>query len=50
MEMLKRLEKDNEISQDEHDKVSADVQRLTDQHIKKVDEAFAAKEREIKQI
>jgi ribosome recycling factor len=50
MEMLKRLEKDNEISQDEHDKVSGDVQRLTDQHIKKVDEAFAAKEREIKQI
>jgi len=50
MEMLKRLEKDGEISQDEHSKGSAEVQGLTDQHIKKVDEALAAKEKEIKQI
>jgi ribosome recycling factor len=50
MEMLKRLEKDGEISQDEHEKSSSEVQRLTDQHIKRVDEALAAKEREIKQI
>ena len=50
MEMLKRLEKDGEISQDEHNKGSAEVQGLTDQHIKKVDEALAAKEKEIKQI
>jgi ribosome recycling factor len=50
MEMLKRLEKDNDISEDEHDKLSAEMQRLTDQHIKKVDEAFQAKEKEIKQI
>ena len=28
MEMLKRLEKDNEISEDEHEKLSAEVQRL----------------------
>jgi len=50
MEMLKRLEKDGEISEDEHGKFSAEMQRLTDQHIKRVDEAFQAKEREIKQI
>lgn len=50
MEMLKRLEKDSEISQDEHDKIAGEVQRLTDQHIKKVDEALAGKEKEIKQI
>jgi len=50
MEMLKRLEKDGEITQDEHEKASAEVQKLTDQHIKKVDEAVAAKEKEIKQI
>ena len=50
MEMLKRLEKDNEISEDEHEKLSGEVQRLTDQHIKKVDEALQAKEKEIKQI
>lgn len=50
MEMLKRLEKDGEISEDEHGKSSAEMQRLTDQHIKKVDEALQAKEKEIKQI
>jgi len=50
MEMLKRLEKDNEISEDEHEKLSGEVQRLTDQHIKQVDEALQGKEKEIKQI
>ncbi len=50
MEMLKRLEKDGEISEDEHNKISGDVQRLTDDHIKKVDDAFQAKEKEIKQV
>ena len=50
MEMLKRLEKDGEITQDEHEKASAEVQKLTDQHIKKVDETAAAKDKEIKQI
>jgi len=50
MEMLKRLEKDGEISQDEQTKLADEVQRLTDQHIKKVDESLSAKEKEIKQI
>ena len=50
MDMLKRLEKDGEISKDEHEKLSGEVQRLTDQHIKRVDEALAAKDREIKQV
>ena len=50
METLKRLEKDNEISEDEHEKLSGEVQRLTDQHIKKVDDALQGKEKEIKQI
>lgn len=50
MEMLKRIEKDGEISEDEHEKLSGDVQRLTDQHIRKVDESLQAKEKEIKQI
>ena len=50
MEMLKRLEKDGEITQDEHDKSTAEMQRLTDQHIKKVDEHLSAKEKEIKQV
>ena len=50
MELLKRMEKDGEISEDEHDKLSGETQRLTDQHIKKVDDALAGKEKEIKQI
>ncbi len=50
MEMLKRLEKDNEISEDEHEKLSAEMQRVTDQHTKKVDESLQSKEKEIKQI
>ncbi len=50
MEMLKRLLKEGDISEDEHENVTSDVQRLTDQHIKKVDEAFQSKEKEIKQI
>jgi ribosome recycling factor len=50
MEMLKKLEKDGEVSKDEHEKLSGEVQRLTDQHIKQVDELLATKEKEIKQI
>jgi ribosome recycling factor len=50
MELLKRLEKDGEISEDEHEKLSTEVQNLTDQHTKKVDEALQSKEKEIKQI
>jgi ribosome recycling factor len=50
MEMLKRLEKDNEISEDEHEKLCGEMQRLTDQHTKKVDDSLQSKEKEIKQI
>jgi ribosome recycling factor len=50
MDLLKRLEKDHEISEDEHEKISGEMQRLTDQHIKKVDEVLQSKEKEIKQI
>jgi ribosome recycling factor len=50
MEMLKKLEKDNEVSEDEHKNLTGEMQRLTDQHIKAVDELLAAKEKEIKQI
>jgi ribosome recycling factor len=50
MEMLKKLEKDGDISEDEHTKLSGEVQHLTDQHTKKVDEALQAKDKEIKQI
>ena len=50
MDSLKKREKDHEISQDEHKQLADEVQKMTDAHIKKVDEAFAAKEKEIRQV
>jgi ribosome recycling factor len=50
MDRLKKLEKDGEISQDEHKRLSERIQEMTDGHIKKVDEMLAAKEAEIMQV
>lgn len=50
MDLLKKLEKDGKMSQDEHKKQSAKVQELTDKHIKDVDAALLHKEAEIMQV
>jgi len=50
MDSLKKMEKDGKISQDEHRHQSEAVQKLTDDHLKKVDEALGAKEKEILQV
>ena len=50
MEMLKKMEKDSEISKDEHHLWSEEIQELTDQHIKYIDTALAQKEEEILQV
>jgi len=50
MEQLKRLEKENEISEDEQRRKADEVQKLTDEHIKLIDEALAHKESEIMQV
>lgn len=50
MEVLKRLEKDGDMSQDEHHAWAADAQKVTDEHIAKIDEALTAKEAEIMQV
>lgn len=50
MEQLKRMEKDSEISQDQHHKVAQQVQELTDSEIKQINEMLAAKESEIMTI
>lgn len=42
--------KKTEGGEDEHKKLSDDVQKLTDEYVKKVDEALAAKETEIMQV
>jgi ribosome recycling factor len=47
MEVLKKLEKDHKISQDEHKRHDGDVQKATDQAIAEIDHALAAKEKEI---
>jgi ribosome recycling factor len=47
MEQLKRMEKDGELSQDDHHKASAAVQELTDSEIKQINDLLAAKEAEI---
>ena len=47
MEGLKKMEKDGQISKDEHKKREEEIQKLTGAHIKKVDETLAAKEKEI---
>src|SRR3954465_11629712 len=49
MEALKTDEKKHEISQDEHKRLEAEVQKLTDETIKEVDAAAQAKEKEILQ-
>jgi len=47
MDALKKQEKDGDISKDEHKKGEGDIQKLTDEFIKKIDDAFATKEKEI---
>jgi len=50
MDLLKKLEKDHAISEDEHKKHGAEVQKATDDHIKKIDELLRHKEEEIVQV
>jgi ribosome recycling factor len=50
MEILKKLEKDHKISQDEHHKLGEELQKLTDAHIRDIDQAMHSKEQEIMQV
>jgi ribosome recycling factor len=50
MDLLKRLDKDGDMGEDEHHKNSTRVQELTDKLIKDIDQSLAAKEAEIKQV
>ena len=47
MEQLKRMEKDGELSQDDHHKAADSVQQLTDSEIKQINDLLATKEAEI---
>lgn len=50
MDSLKKLEKDGHISEDEIKKYEKEIQGLTDETIKKIDETLANKEKEILQV
>lgn len=50
MDGLKRLEKDGVISQDEHRHHSTEIQALTDETIRRIDEMLHHKEKEIMQV
>lgn len=50
MDDLKRLEKDGEISKDDHHRHSQEFQTLTDDYIKKIDDALSHKEQDIMQV
>ena len=50
MDELKKAEKDGDISKDEHHDLDSDIQAITDEFIKKVDESLNTKEQEIMQV
>lgn len=50
MEVLKKMEKDKEISEDEQHRLADEVQVLTDGFIKKVDEHLSVKQKEITSV
>jgi len=50
MDSLKKMEKDGDISEDEHRSLSDEVQKLTDSYVSRVDETLKVKEAEIMQV
>ena len=50
IEAARKLEKDSEISEDERHDLETDIQKLTDDHVKQIDDALSNKETEITQI
>lgn len=50
MDALKQAEKDHEISKDAHHDYGDQIQKITDTYVKRIDEALANKEKEIKQV
>ena len=50
VDYAKKLQKKSEITEDEEKKMEKDIQDLTDKYVKKVDEACAAKEKELMEL
>ena len=50
MDLLKKLEKDGDLSEDDSKRQAEQVQKATDQAVSDVDQTVAAKEKEILQV
>ena len=50
MDTLKRMEKEGDLSQDEHHLWGGEIQSITDEHVAKVDEMLHVKQEEIMQV
>lgn len=50
MDLLKKAEKDGDLSQDDRHVYEQEIQELTDTHVKAIDEALEAKEKDIMQV
>ena len=50
MDEIKKMKKDSEISEDEEKKYNNEIQKWTDDAIKKVDEQLSSKEKDIMQV
>ena len=49
-DQIKGLQKNGDITEDERDSALDDIQKSTDEHIKKMDESLAAKEKDILEV
>jgi ribosome recycling factor len=47
IDVIKKLEKDHQISKDDHERYSTEIQKATDQSIHDIDQLLATKEKEI---
>ena len=50
LDLLKKLEKDGKLSEDDAERQSEQVQKATDQSVSEIDQILAAKEKEIMQV
>jgi ribosome recycling factor len=50
LDLLKKQEKSGTVTQDQHRKLQSDIQHLTDETIKKIDDMLAQKDKEILQV
>ena len=50
MDRLKRMEKESELSQDDHHMWSAEIQKITDAHVAKIEGMLTQKQQDIMQV